>query len=157
MVRIHTDLFPFVIAVVAGNLEDSDFEYMYEQYRAIHARDQRFYLAQETRRVRLPNALQRRQLGELNAHFAPDIEKRVVQIGVIVASKVFAGAIRAIYWLSREAKPTYYASTAVECWDNAERLCRDEGLVLPAPGRAFAEGLDAEYQAGGDFSKYLVG
>jgi hypothetical protein len=57
MVRIHTDYFPFVLAVVAGELEEEDFEYMYREYRKLHDRDQRFFLAQETRQVKMPDAL----------------------------------------------------------------------------------------------------
>jgi hypothetical protein len=148
-------LFPFVIAVVAGELEDKDFDYMYREYRKLHDRDQRFFLAQETRRVKLPNAIVRRRLGELNRDFTDDIEQHVVQIGVIVASKVFAGAIRAIYWLSREARPTHYASTALECWQNAVKTCAADGIALSDEGLAFVQSLDQDFKRGGDFADFL--
>jgi len=155
MVRIFTEHWPFVIAIVAGDLDDADFDYMYEQYRSIHLRDQRFFLVQETRKVKLPNADTRKKLAKLNSDFADDIKQHVTGIGVVVASKVFAGAMRAVYWLSGENSPTTYWSSAADCFEEAERRAKLERMILPASAKSFAEELDSQLKDARDFSKYF--
>lgn len=148
MVTIIDAHFPLVMALVDGELTREDIAVMREAYARLHERKQRFFLCQETRTVQLPSALIRKELARLNDDFAERIRANVVGIGVIVAGKVYAGALRAIFWLSKEAAPMAVETTAAAMLRVVEQSCAAEHIVLPASLRGFMTALDADLAAG---------
>jgi hypothetical protein len=147
--------FPLVIGLVAGDVDESDIQYMERSYAQIHSRKERFFLAQETRRVSMPNAVIRKRLGQMNDGFGPLITKHVVGINVIVANRIFAGALKAVYWLSREYAPTDTADSAVDMLVKARKSCEAEDLVIPTSADSLAEQLDTAFKNGSDFMEFI--
>ena len=150
MLRISDDAFPFVIAVVGGDIVEADIREMAARYGALHERGERFYLAQEVRQVNLPTAPMRRQLADLNTEFRARIEKNVIAIGVIVPSRVVSAALTAVYWVSKEAAPTQFFPTAAQLVAHARMVCAAEKVSLPPHADTVARTLDGAWQTRSD-------
>jgi hypothetical protein len=154
-VRVIDEHFPLVIGLVVGDLNESDIQYMERLYASIHTRKERFFLAQETRRVNMPNAVVRKRLGQMNDGFGPLITQNVVGINVIVSNRIFAGALKAVYWLSREYAPTDTSASASDMLKKARAVCDAEGLVIPVSADTLVERLDSSFKEGSDFMAFL--
>jgi hypothetical protein len=156
VIRIVDTHFPFVFAIVTGEVTDEDVDGMYPIYERIHQRGEKFYLAQEVRQVSIPGAPLRKKLGELNAHFGPLIERHVVGIGLVVPNRLVAGAMRAIYWLSREHSPTKFFGSAMELHGDAIAVANEHKIVFPESAETVLHRLDVAYTSGGDLSQVAV-
>jgi hypothetical protein len=154
-VRIIDEHFPLVIGLINGDVTEEDIDQMYDSYNDIHARGERFFLAQETRRVKLPSAVIRKRLGQLNKDFGPLITSNVVGIHVVVANRVVAGALRAVFWFSKEFAPTKTSASALEMFADAEKRGGEGGLVFPQSAKGFCARLDASVSVGDSFEPYL--
>lgn len=148
MLKISDDAFPFVIAVVSGEITEADVTEMARRYTALHARGRRFYLAQEVRQVSLPSAPMRRRLAELNTEFGDRIAKNIVGIGIVVPSRIVSAAMTAIYWVSKEASPTHFFPSAAALAEHARRTCAAEKVVLPTALESIASALDGAWRDG---------
>lgn len=148
MLRICDETFPFVFAVVSGDITDADIDEMARRYAALHQRKQRFYLVQEVRQVKIPSAAMRKRLADLNTEFGERIAKNIVGIGIIVPSRVVSAAMTAIYWVSKEAAPTRFFPSAAAMAEHARQACAKERLQLPPALETVAGSLDAAWQEG---------
>lgn len=148
VIKLCEDGFPFVIAVVSGEITDSDVDEMYRRYPLLHQRRRRFYLAQEVRQVNIPGAAMRRRLAMLNTEFGERIRANVIGIGIIVPSRVVSAAMTAVYWVSKEAAPTRFFSSAASMADHARQVCAAEQLLVPAAVDDAARALDAAWRDG---------
>lgn len=148
MLRICDETFPFVFAVVSGDITDADVDEMYRRYQVMHQRKQRFYLAQEVRQVKIPGAALRRRLADLNTEFGERISKNIVGIGIVVPSRIVSAAMTAVYWVSKEAAPTRIFSSAAAMADHARKACAAENLHLPPALESVADGLDSAWREG---------
>lgn len=148
MLRLCDDSFPFVFAVVSGDITDADVDEMYRRYEVLHLRQQRFYLAQEVRQVKIPSAAMRKRLAELNTEFGERIAKNIIGIGIVVPSRVVSAAMTAIYWVSKEAAPTRIFPSATAMADHARKACAAENLHLPPVLETMATTLDTAWREG---------
>jgi len=142
MGRIVSELFPLVFAVIHDQITEADIEKMYEAYRAVHERGERFVLMQDARAAKLPDAATRQRLSKLNAHFESDIEKHVIGIAVVVPNRLYAGAVQALYWMSKENAPTKAVPSAIDALEHALAIMPEDLPPFPATTRATMEELD---------------
>ena len=155
MIKIVEDHWPLVVALVQGEITEADIAAMFEVYERIHQRDERFFLVQEARGAKLPDAITRKRLAELNTHFAEQIERHVIAVGVVVASRIAAGVLSAIFWLSREATEMFTSLSGEEVYEKAVALCEREGVSLPEAAREFMLDLDAAQATPEGLSQYF--
>ena len=97
MLRLCDDSFPFVFSVVSVDITDADVDEMYRRYKLLHQRQQRFYLAQEVRQVKIPGAAMRKRLADLNTEFGKHITKNIIDINIMMPSHVVSTTMTTIY------------------------------------------------------------
>ena len=156
MVRLFEESWPLVVALVHGELTDTDVEEMISVYERIHAREERFFLVQETRTAKLPTAVMRKKLADMNTRFAADIERHVIGVGVIVSSVIASGVLSAIFWVTQKQTKIFSATSGEETLRRASELCNKEDVVLPPDAARFLRDLDAAALSPGGLERLLL-
>jgi hypothetical protein len=135
-----------VFAVITDRITEDDVSQMYDAYRVIHERGERFFLLQDARAAKLPDALTRKKLSELNTHFEADIERHVVGIAVVVPNRVYAGAVQALYWMSKEYAPTKAFASAGDALEHARGVLPEDAPPFPPATADAMKRLDELWQ-----------
>jgi hypothetical protein len=74
---------------------------------------------------------------------------------LVVANKMLAGALRAVFWFSREFAPTRTSASSLEMFADAEKRGGEAGLLYPQAAKGFAARLDAAISVGDNFDAFL--
>jgi hypothetical protein len=132
---------PVVFTALWGEPTVADVEAMRLFYRSVHAAGRPFINLGDMRRCQMPSPTVRRALGE----FAGAFEGHQLYLGSanVLATSLTIGAITAIEWFLRRAKPRTYTSSAIDALAWVEELASRHQLEVSYSASTLARELDA--------------
>jgi hypothetical protein len=154
MITVRTDMWPVLVAFAFDELTIDDVDKLKGIMTKVHARGQRFGQLYDARRVKVPSAGVRKALGDLAKHFETETRDNIIRNAVMIDSKILAGALTAVQWMSDNTLPLRYFSTAMESLEWVTHAASDEDVSFPADVVHFCGQLDGSYKAKGDLSRY---
>jgi hypothetical protein len=128
--------FPLVLVKLQGRVDAAGIDEMTGGFRALLAKDDRYFnviLHDDSAEI---DALQRKRLGA----FQKDNEKRIREVNlgtaIVVRSPFMRGALIAFNWVAPPPTPQKVFATLEEALSHAETVLREAGLKVPPPNRA---------------------
>ncbi len=129
--EFYEELLPISLLVTRRTLTATDVPGVFEYYRWLCRRQLRFVAVSDVRASQaMPDAKTRRRFAEESARFASDAAKWSLGAIVIVDSPLIRGAMTAIEWLYRPARPTRYFTDFHEALTCAVELLDAGGVAL---------------------------
>ena len=134
--------FPLVVSFAWDAIFLSDVAYLDEAYRTLHARGEVFCQVIEVCGSKVPGPDVRKALGDLTQRFEPDTEKHLLGNAVVLDSRLAAGALTAIQWVSGQKQRIHYASSMAHAIAHVLNENGDR-LTVPPAGLDYVAKIDA--------------
>lgn len=136
--EFHEDMLPISLLVTRRTLTADDVPGVFEYYRSLCRRKIRFVAVSDVRAsLAMPDAKTRQRFAEEAARFATDAATWSLGAIVVVDSPLIRGAMTAIEWLYRPARPTRYFTDFNEAITLAVALLEARGVALTPNIRRF--------------------
>ena len=136
--EFHEDMLPISLLVTRRTLTADDVPAVYDYYRSLCRRRIRFVAVSDVRASQsMPCAKTRQRFAEEAARFATDAATWSLGAIVVVDSPLIRGAMTAIEWLYRPARPTRYFSDFNEAIAWAVDLLQARHIPLTPAIRRF--------------------
>lgn len=136
--EFHEDMLPICLLVTRRTLTADDAPGVFEYYRSLCRRKIRFVAVSDVRAsLSMPDARTRQRFAEEAARFATDAAAWSLGASVVVDSPLIRGALTAIEWLYRPARPTRYFSDFNEAIAWAGALLQARNVALTPAIRSF--------------------
>jgi len=125
-------LLPLVVSTIYEGYGPADLEPMFEDWREIFARKERFVALCDLTRVKsMPSAKQRARTGELSKSIEADSIRYSLGSAMVVSNAVARGAMTAIDWINPPKVPQTYVGTVLDGCDWCIGRIREVGLPVP--------------------------
>ncbi len=108
-IDVDTSLWPVVICTPRGDLDETHYQKMFDDFDRLWRKGEKFFTITDTRFNDTATAKQRQLIGEWVKKSGPNIKRFSLGSVLIVESALVRGALTAISWVSQQDFASAYA------------------------------------------------